>query len=48
MFLGLFNQEEDNPNSDISDKDIMKGKGFDCMSFKKRGAKPKKNQKKNE
>ena len=39
MFLGALNTEESNPNSNISDKDLLKGKGFDCMSFKKRGIK---------
>lgn len=37
MYLGRDNQEYSDPNSGISDKHLAAGKGFDCMSFKKRG-----------
>lgn len=39
MWLGLDHQEDDDPNAGIEDKYLAAGKGFDCMSFKKRGPK---------
>ena len=37
MFLGQRDQENADPNSGIDDKYIKAGKGYDCMSFRKRG-----------
>ncbi len=39
MWLGRKDQEYSDPNAGISDEHLAAGKGYNCMSFKKRGPK---------